>query len=83
MIHAHIDNIFDKNIIGYECGTRASFDVRRGGDPFWVFFDYNDIVYHIQTKNFLLAPRSFYIDDKGLLQKHTTQTLSLSDLTSA
>jgi hypothetical protein len=78
MIHVHINNQIDQNVLGYECGTRALFDTRRAGDPFWVFFDYDDIIYHIRTKNFLLAPTDFYIDSKGLLQKRISQPLSLS-----
>lgn len=69
MIHALIDGVTTRRIVGFECGTRAQFDARHGGDPLWVFLDYSTINYRIRTSEFLDNPLSFFIDKRGLVQK--------------
>jgi hypothetical protein len=68
MIHAIIDDVIQKNIVGYECGTKADFELRHWGNPLWVFFDDNIITNRINTEQFLTKPQTFYIDKAGELQ---------------
>jgi hypothetical protein len=69
MIHAVIDAADTRNIVGFECGTRADFDKRHAGDPMWVFFDDNVIMRRVNTTEFLLNPKLYHIDEQGNLQK--------------
>ncbi len=71
MIHVKIDSLSVKNIIGYEIGTKEAFDLRHGGDPAWVFFDYNVIMNQINTLLFLKSPTLFYINPQGFLKQHS------------
>ena len=72
MIHAHIDNILTKNIVGFECGTRADFDTRHGNDPLWVFIDHDIFNYRVDKSAFLRTPTIFYIDEHGTIQLRNT-----------
>lgn len=72
MIFANIDNVSTNNIIGFEVGTRAAFDDRHGGDPLWVFFDYDIIKIRVVTADFLLYPTKYYIDILGNIQRKPT-----------
>lgn len=68
MIHAHIDNVTDRNVMGYEVGTRAQYDARHGGNPLWVFLDTAVVLYQIHVEDFIRKPTSFKIDSGGNLQ---------------
>ena len=69
MIHARLDAESTKNITGFECGTRAEFDERHGGDPLWVFLDFDVVQYRVRKADFLLNPLLFLIDERGMVQR--------------
>jgi hypothetical protein len=69
MIHARVNNTTDLAIIGFECGTRADFDHRHGGDSQWIFLDYDIVNYHVNTGDFLLHPTHYQITPAGDLIK--------------
>lgn len=69
MIHARIDAVDSKNIVGFECGNRADFDVRHGADPLWIFLDFSTVNYRIRTEEFFDNPLQFFIDKRGLVQR--------------
>jgi hypothetical protein len=69
MIFARIDNPTTKNILGFECGTRALFDQRHGGDPTWVFVDYPNAVHRSDISDFLKYPTAYHIDANGNLRR--------------
>jgi hypothetical protein len=65
MIHARIDTVEHRKILGFENGTRAQFDERHGGDPLWFFLDSYKVKYRANFSNFLLKPWNYQIDDYG------------------
>lgn len=67
MIHARIDTVDHRKILGFENGTRAQFDERHGGDPLWRFIDSYKVKYRADFTNFLLRPWNYQIDDLGEL----------------
>jgi hypothetical protein len=67
MIHARIDTVDHRKILGFENGTRAQFDERHGGDPLWFFIDSYKVKYRVNFANFLLKPWNYQIDDRGEL----------------
>jgi hypothetical protein len=68
MIFANIDSPSTNNILGYETGTRAVFDARHGGDPLWVFLDYNVVKNRANTADFIARPKAYHIDGFGNLR---------------
>lgn len=68
MIHAHIDTVEHRKIIGFETGTRAQFDQRHGGDPLWIFVDSYKVKYRINFVNFITRPFDYMIDELGDLR---------------
>lgn len=71
MIFVHIDNTTSRNVIGYECGTRALFDTRHPGDPLWMFFDGERIRARVHFDQFLRTPTDYKVDDKGFIRRKT------------
>ena len=69
MIFAHIDAVDTQNITGFETGTRALFDSQHGGDPLWVFLDYNIVKNRSDLPDFLKYPKLYHIDQFGNLRK--------------
>lgn len=65
MIHALIDTAEHRKILGFETGTRAQFDRRRGGDPLWVFVDSYQVRYRANIKNFMRHPTRYMVDTRG------------------
>ena len=70
MMHINIDSVETRNVVGFECGTRADFDIRHYNNPLWVFVDKNVIKYQVLTSDFLLNPRKYYFDTKNFLRTH-------------
>lgn len=68
MIHAHIDTVDHRQLVGFEIGTRAQFDKRRGGDPLWVFVDSNQLKFRANESEFLRRPFRYAVDIKGNLR---------------
>lgn len=69
MIHAKIDAVDTRRIIGFECGTRADFDKLHAGDKNWVFLDADVFAYQITSEEFFINPLQFFIDKRGLVTK--------------
>lgn len=69
MIYAKIDNLIDKNVVGFEWGTRAGFDERHPNDPLWIFLDSNVIRARISISNFLWTPAMYYFDSAMNIQR--------------
>lgn len=69
MIYANIDNLIDKKIVGFECGTRAGFDERHPNDPLWIFLDADIIRSRISVSNFLWTPTMYYFDNTGNIRR--------------
>lgn len=62
MIHARIDTVEHRKIVGFETGTRAQFDKRHGGDPLWVFLDLPKVKYRVSFAKFSLNPWNYKLD---------------------
>lgn len=70
MIFANIDSTTSRNIVRFECGTKAQFEKRHLNDPLWIFLDYNPVVNRSDVADFLKYPTQYYIDPNGNLRKH-------------
>jgi hypothetical protein len=68
MIHAHIDTVDHRQLVGFEIGTRAQFDKLRGADPLWVFVDSYQVKYRANESEFMKRPRRYAVDLKGNLR---------------
>ena len=65
MIHARIDTVDHRQIVGFETGTRAQFDARHGGDPLWVFVESYSVKYRADFTDFQLRPWRYKVDLYG------------------
>lgn len=64
MIHALIDTVQHRKILGFETGNRAQFDQRHGGDNRWVFLDVYRVKYRANFSDFLKNPTGYKLDDQ-------------------
>jgi len=79
MIHARIDTVDHRQIVGFETGTRALFDARRGGDPLWVFLDSYRVKYRADFHDFLINPFHYKILLTGDIQITTDSPIIIDD----
>lgn len=68
MIHAHIDTVEHRQLVGFEIGNKAQFDKRRGEDPLWVFVDSYQLKYRANESEFMKRPFRYAVDLKGNLR---------------
>lgn len=61
MIHARIDTVEHRQIVGFEVGTRAAFDVRHGGDPLWIYVESYRVKLRADLKHFMMYPSKYKI----------------------
>jgi hypothetical protein len=69
MFFVRIDAVDTRNVTGFECGTRAEFDKRWGGNPLWAFVDSDVVRAGIKVKEFLLTPTNYTVNTRGILKK--------------
>jgi hypothetical protein len=79
MIHAHIDTVDHRMIVGIETGTRAQFDARHGGDKLWLFVESYRVLYRVDTKDFLRYPHTYKVNALGDLVKTTDAPIIVVD----
>jgi hypothetical protein len=68
MIFAHIGSTTIRNVIGFECGTRALFDKLHGGDPLWLFIDQPNARNRSDLPGFLQHPTNYRVDKNNNLR---------------
>lgn len=69
MFFVRIDAVDTRNVTGFECGTRAGFDDRHGGDPLWVFVDADIVRTGLKVNVFLTSYLNYTVSTKGILKK--------------
>lgn len=65
MIHARIDTVEDRKIVGFEVGNRTLYDKRFGGDPLWIFVDSFRVRYRVDFSHFILYPTLYEVTPQG------------------
>lgn len=79
MIHARIDTVDHRKIVGFETGTRQTFDKSHGGDPLWVFLDAPKVKYRANFADFLVHPTNYKISTTGYLQSSSDPPIVVVD----
>jgi hypothetical protein len=73
MFFVRIDDATTRNVTGYECGNRAVYDDRHGGDPLWVFVDSDVVRSGIKIDDFLKNYLNYTVNGKGILKRKSRQ----------